>query len=161
MNSVLQAVTLRLDDEIFAIETAHVREILDMVPVTRVPTAPPFVDGLVNVRGAVVPLADLRVMFGMARRPPDADTRILVLETAVQGVPLTVGLLADRVEDVADFEPTAIEAAPCVGLRWPPDFVRGIAQRAGRFVILPDLDRIFAACVPPRDGAEPSTERRH
>jgi purine-binding chemotaxis protein CheW len=142
----MKAVTLRLDDELFALEAANVREILDMIPVTRVPNAPAFVAGLVNVRGSVVPLADFRVMFGMARKAADPDTRIVVLETVVEGEPLIVGLLADRVEDVADLDAAAIETAPRVGLRWPAGFVRGVGQRGGRFIIIPDLERIFAGC---------------
>lgn len=142
----MKAVTLRLDDELFAIEAANVREILDMIPITRVPNAPAFVAGLVNVRGSVVPLADFRVIFGMARRPADTDTRIVVLDTVVEGEPLVVGLLADRVEDVADLAAGSIGPAPKVGLRWPPAFVRGVAQRESRFIIIPDLERIFAGC---------------
>jgi purine-binding chemotaxis protein CheW len=153
-------VTLRLDDELFAIEAAQVREILDLIPVTRVPTAPAFVAGLINVRGAIVPLADLRVMFGMARRPADAHTRIVVLETVLDGEPLLVGLLADRVEDVADLDAAAVEAAPRVGLRWPPAFVKGVGQRDGRFVILPDLGRIFAEGAGPADDTPAAADRR-
>ena len=70
----MNALTLRMQDEMFAIEAGHVREILDMVPITVVPNAPAFVTGLINVRGRVVPLADMRVMFDMARPPADADT---------------------------------------------------------------------------------------
>ncbi|MGF1660265.1 MAG: chemotaxis protein CheW [Rubrimonas sp.] len=155
----MKAVTLRLDDELFAIEAANVREILDMIPVTRVPNAPAFVAGLVNVRGSVVPLADFRVIFGMARRDVDPDTRIVVLDTVVEGEPLVVGLLADRVEDVADLAAADIGPAPKVGLRWPPAFVRGVGQREGRFVILPDLERIFASRSA-AEGGSASAERR-
>jgi purine-binding chemotaxis protein CheW len=154
----MKAVTLRLDDELFALEAANVREILDMIPVTRVPNVPAFVAGLVNVRGSVVPLADFRVMFGMTRNAADPDTRIVVLETAVEGEPLVVGLLADRVEDVADLDAASIEAAPRVGLRWPAGFVRGVGQSDGRFIIIPDLERIFAGCG--GEGAASGAERR-
>ena len=139
----MKALTLRLHDEIFAIEAESVREILDLVPITEVPNAPPFVGGLINVRGRVVPLADLRVMFGMDRPPPDKDTRIVVIEIDIGGEPTVAGILADKVHDVTDLEATSIEEAPRVGMRWRADFVRGIGKRNGGFIIIPDLGRIF------------------
>src|SRR5487761_2153242 len=92
-DGAMKALTLRLDDEIFAIEAESVREILDLVPVTEVPNAPAFVGGLINVRGRVVPLADLRVVFGMAQPPADQDTRIVVLETEIGGEATVVGII--------------------------------------------------------------------
>lgn len=139
----MTALTLRLHDEIFAIEAESVREILDLVPITEVPNASPFVSGLINVRGRVVPLADLRVMFGMDRQPPDQDTRIVVIEIDIGGEPTVAGILADKVHDVTDIDATSIEDAPRVGMRWRADFVRGIAKRNGGFIIIPDLKRIF------------------
>lgn len=139
----MKALTLRLQDELFAIEAASVREILDLVPITEVPNASPFVGGLINVRGRVVPLADLRVMFGMDRPPPDHDTRIVVIEVDIDGEPTVAGILADKVHDVTDIEAASIQDAPRVGMRWRPEFVRGIGKRNGGFIIIPDMGRIF------------------
>ncbi|HEV7719275.1 MAG TPA: chemotaxis protein CheW [Arsenicitalea sp.] len=139
----MKALTLRLQDELFAIEAESVREILDLVPITEVPNANPFVAGLINVRGRVVPLADLRVMFGMDRPAPDADTRIVVIEIDIDGEPTVAGILADKVHDVTDIEAASIEQAPRVGMRWRPEFVRGIAKRNGGFIIIPNMGRIF------------------
>lgn len=139
----MKALTLRLQDEVFAVEAESVREILDVVPITEVPSASPFVGGLINVRGRVVPLADLRVMFGMDRPPPDEDTRIVVMEVVVDGEPTIAGILADKVNDVTDIEAASIEEAPRVGMRWRPEFVRGIGKRNGSFIIIPDMGRIF------------------
>jgi purine-binding chemotaxis protein CheW len=139
----MKALTLRLEDELFAIAAESVREILDLVPITEVPNAPPFVGGLINVRGRVVPLADLRVMFGMDRPPPDKDTRIVVIEIDIDGEPTVAGILADKVHDVTDLEAASIEEAPRVGMRWRADFVAGIGKRNGGFIIIPDLGRIF------------------
>lgn len=139
----MRALTLRLDDELFAIEAQSVREILDLVPVTAVPNASPFAAGLINVRGRVVPLTDLKVAFGMRSAEPDQDTRIVVIETEIEGEPSVVGILADKVYDVTDIEPAAIEEAPRVGMRWRPDYVRGIGKRRGDFIIIPDIHRIF------------------
>lgn len=139
----MRALTLRLDDELFAVEAQSVREILDLVPVTEVPNASPFAAGLINVRGRVVPLANLKVAFGMPHAEPDQDTRIVVIETEIDGEPTIVGVLADKVYDVTDIEPAAIEEAPRVGMRWRADYVRGIGKRDGSFIIIPDLGRIF------------------
>lgn len=141
--AVMKALTLRLQDEIFAIEAESVREILDLVPVTEVPNASSFAFGLINVRGRVVPLADLRVMFGMKQPEANADTRIVVIEIDLEGEPTIVGVLADKVHDVTEIETATIEEAPKVGLRWPTEFVRGIGKRGDQFIVVPDLGRIF------------------
>ncbi|KKB84168.1 chemotaxis protein CheW [Devosia limi DSM 17137] len=141
--SPMKALTIRLQDELFAVEAGSVREILDLVPITEVPNASPFVSGLINVRGRVVPLADLRVMFGMDRPEPDQDTRIVVMEIDIDGEPTVAGILADKVHDVTDIEAASIEEVPKVGMRWRPEFIRGIGKRNGGFIIIPDLGRIF------------------
>ena len=141
--AAMKALTIRLQDELFAVEAGSVREILDLVPITEVPNASPFVGGLINVRGRVVPLADLRVMFGMDRPEPDQDTRIVVMEIDIDGEPTVAGILADKVHDVTDIEAASIEEAPKVGMRWRPEFIKGIGKRNGGFIIIPDLGRIF------------------
>ena len=139
------ALILHLHDEDFAVDARHVREILDMVPVTRVPGAPACLDGVINVRGRIVPLADLRVLFGMPCMAADVHTRIVVLELTLDGDPVVVGILADAVRDVTVIDPATVEPPPRVGMRWPVEFVAGIARHQDRFVVLPCLDRIFAA----------------
>ena len=139
----MRALTLRLRDEVFAIEAESVREILDVVPITEVPNARPFVGGVINVRGRVVPLADLRVMFGMDRPPPDVNTRIVVMEIDLNGEPTIAAILADRVHDVTEIEAATIEEAPKVGMRWPPEYIRGIGKRGDDFIIIPDMGKIF------------------
>jgi purine-binding chemotaxis protein CheW len=155
----MRALTLRLDDELFAIKAESVREILDLVTVTEVPNASPFAAGLINVRGRVVPLTNLKVAFGMPRREPDQDTRIVVIETEIEDEPSVVGILADKVFDVTDIEPAAIEEAPRVGMRWRPDYVRGIGKRRGDFIIIPDMQRIFEI-EGRRSGSSSAAEER-
>jgi len=150
----MRALTLRLRDEVFAIEAESVREILDVVPITEVPNARPFVGGVINVRGRVVPLADLRVMFGMDRPPPDVNTRIVVMEIDLNGEPTIAAILADRVHDVTEIEAATIEEAPKVGMRWPPEYIRGIGKRGDDFIIIPDMGRIFTM-----EGGRPSASQ--
>jgi len=140
----LEVLTLGLQGEVFALDAHCVREILDLVPVTDVPGARAFVGGVVNVRGKVVPLADLRVMFGMERTPPTPDTRIVVVELDLGGEPATVGILADKVLEVTGIAPAAVADTPRIGMRWRPEFIRCIGKRDDEFIIVPDLGRIFS-----------------
>ncbi|RST85434.1 chemotaxis protein CheW [Aquibium carbonis] len=140
----MRALTMRLDDEILAIEAESVREILEVVPITRVPNAPEAVFGLINVRGSVVPLCDFRVLFKMDRRDPTEDTRIVVVDVQLNGERLVAGLLADKVHEVVDLDDSAREPVPRVGMRWPPDFIRGINRHNDAFVIIPNVETIFA-----------------
>ena len=154
----MEILTLGLQGEIFALPAGIVREILDLAPVAEVPNAPPFVGGLINVRGKVVPLADLRVRFGMERTPPTADSRIVVVEVDLDGEVTTVGLLADKVHEVTDVAEAAVEQTPRLGMRWRPDFVKGIGKRGDDFIIIVDVDRVFSALatVPAVGGPAPT-----
>src|SRR5690606_41230045 len=112
----MKALTLRLQDELFAVEAGSVREILDLVPITEGPNASPFVNGLINVRGRVVPLADLRVMFGMDRPEPGEDTRTAVTEIDIAGEPTLAGILADKVHDLTDLAAPPSDPPPTLAM---------------------------------------------
>ena len=142
-SKAMRALTLRLDDEIVAIDAEAVREILDLVPITFVPNASAFAQGVINVRGRVVPLADLRVALGMNRPDVTEDTRIIVVESEIDREPTIIGILADKVYDVTDIDSSSIEEVPKVGTRWRADYVTGVGKRNGQFVIIPNLQRIF------------------
>ncbi|SFP04409.1 chemotaxis protein CheW [Tranquillimonas alkanivorans] len=149
-------VTLRLGDEVLAVPARSLREVLEPMQITRVPRTDDFVRGLINVRGAVVPLADLRVPFDMPRKPADADTRILVLELPLAGTLSVVGVIADAVHEVTQFDLSSLEDVPAVGTRWPPHLVTAIGRWNGRFVILPDLEAIFDSYLGGADTSPPS-----
>jgi len=140
----LEVLTLALQGELFAIEARYVREILDLVPVTEVPGAPKHLNGLINVRGKVVPLGDLRLKMGMQPLPSTIDTRIVVVEIDVGGAPCSVGLRADKVYEIATLPAESVEDAPPVGMRWRADYVSCIGKHVGDFVIVLDLQGIFA-----------------
>lgn len=146
-NRSIEVLTLDLDGEMFAIEALHVREILDLVAITEVPHAPPFVNGLINVRGKVVPLADLRLKFGMEQRPPTVDTRIVVVELELDGEPVTVGLRADKVHEVTEVAAAALQETPKVGMRWRPEYIRCIGKRGNDFMIVLDIARVLFAAA--------------
>ncbi|AWB06579.1 chemotaxis protein CheW (plasmid) [Azospirillum humicireducens] len=138
-----EALTLGLGGEIFAIDANSVHEILDIVPQTEVPGAPPLVSHLINVRGKVVPLADLRIRFGMECTPPTIDTRIVVVEIELDEEPTVVGLLADKVHEVTSIAGASIEDTPDIGMRWNPELIKGIGKRGDDFIVIPDIVRIF------------------
>jgi purine-binding chemotaxis protein CheW len=143
-NRSLEVLMLDLEGEMFAIEVVHVREILDLVPITEVPQSTPFVNGLINVRGKVVPLADLRIKFGMEQRPPTIDTRIVVLELEIDGEPVTAGIRADKVHEVTEVSASALQETPKIGMRWRPEFISCIGKRADDFMVVLDISRIFS-----------------
>lgn len=140
----LEVLTLALDGEIFAVEAEIVREILDQVPITEVPNARPFVGGLINVRGKVVPLVDLRVKFGMERRAATIDTRIVVIEVDLDGESTILGILADKVYEVTEIAAEALEDTPRIGMRWRSEFIRCIGKRNADFIIVLDIDRVIS-----------------
>jgi purine-binding chemotaxis protein CheW len=140
----LVVLALELQGESFAIETSHVREILDPVPITAVPGADPGVNGLINVRGRVVPLADLRLMFGMSQFAAGADSRIVVIEVEIDGDPTTVAIRADKVNAVTSLAANSLEETPRIGLRWEPDYITCIGKRDGAFIAVLDMGRIFS-----------------
>lgn len=142
-NRTLEVVTLGLDGEVFAIDAILVHEILEMVPITRVPGARSFVGSLLNVRGKVVPLADPRVRLGMECRPPTIDSRILVIEIELEGEPTIVGLLADKVFEVTEVAAAALEETPRLGMRWPPHLIRCVGKRGDDFIIVLEIGRLF------------------
>jgi purine-binding chemotaxis protein CheW len=139
----LQVLMVGLGSEIFAIETDMVREIIDPVPVTRVAGARAFLPALINVRGNVIPLADLRLRFGMPQRQQTLDTRIVVVEIEIDGDPVTLGIVADKVHEVTEIATAQAQAMPRMGLHWKPEFIRLIAKWNDDFVIVPDLEKIL------------------
>jgi purine-binding chemotaxis protein CheW len=141
----IEVLTFGLQGELFALEATYVREILDMVPMTEVPNADPFVNGLINVRGKVVPVSDLRLKFGMDQAASTIDTRIVVIEVVIDDEPAIVGLRADKVYEITEIPATALEEAPKVGMRWRPDYVLCVAKRDADFIVVLNIERIFAA----------------
>ena len=148
----LKIVTLGLANEIFAIDAELVREILDPVPVTLVPNAGSFVGGLINVRGKVVPLADLHVRFGLETPPPTIDTRVVVVDVELDGEPTLVGLLADKVYEVAEVTRQSMIDPPKLGMRWRPDYIQAIGKRGEGFMAIVNLSRLLTHTDAPLDG---------
>lgn len=140
----LTVVTLTLGRQTLAIPTRFLREILDPLPVTRVPGAGSQVPGVVNVRGSVVPLADLGQALAIPDVGQDDRRRFLVLDVEVAGEAATVAVAADAVHEVTTIDTQAIEPVPAAAIAWPPEFLSGLYRGTQGFVLLPDLGQIFS-----------------
>jgi purine-binding chemotaxis protein CheW len=139
-----QFITFRLGDELFAVNVAQVREVLDPTPVTKVPMAPPCMRGVVNVRGCAIPVIDLRARFGLPPAAETVNTRILVLELEIEGESAVVGGIADSVHEVIELEPGQIGPPPKIAMRWRSEFIQGLGKRGEEFIILLDINTVFS-----------------
>jgi purine-binding chemotaxis protein CheW len=141
-----QYLTFQLGEEIFALNVAEVREILDFTTVTKVPRTPPFMRGVINLRGSVVPVMDLRLKFGMSAAEKTVNSCIIVVEMTMGGDNVVIGVLADAVQEVIDLEPEQIEPAPRIGTKLNMEFILGMGKHNGTFMMILDIDRIFESC---------------
>lgn len=138
-----QYLTFRLEDELFALDIGQVREVLDFTSITKVPRTPGYVRGVINLRGNVVPVVDLRLKFGMAPAEQTVNTCVIIVEVQVEGENVVMGAMADAVQEVLDMEPAQIERPPRIGSNFETDFIRGMGKHGERFIIILDIDRVF------------------
>jgi purine-binding chemotaxis protein CheW len=140
-----QYLTFKLEDEVFALDISKVREVLDFTVVTKVPRTPEFMRGVINLRGNVVPVVDIRLKFGMTKTEKTVNTCIIIVEISLDGDTTILGALADAVQEVLDLEPGQIEPAPKIGTRLRTDFIKGMGKRDDQFIIILDIDKVFSA----------------
>ena len=138
-----QYLTFTLDKEQFAVDIHQVREVLEFTSITKVPRTPEFMRGVINLRGSVVPVVDLRLKFGLTRTEQSIDTCVIITEVESKGEKLVLGALADSVQEVLELEPGDIEPPPRMGTRVNIDFIRGMGKRDEKFLILLDLERVL------------------
>lgn len=139
-----QYLTFSLDDEIFAVDVAKVREILEFSTITKVPQTPDFMRGVINLRGSVVPVIDMRLKFGMAETERTVNTCIIVVEIASGDETIVLGMLADSVQEVFEMEPGNIEPAPRIGMKLDTSFIMGMGKHEEQFIIILDIDQVFS-----------------
>jgi purine-binding chemotaxis protein CheW len=139
-----QYVTLGVANERFAVPVERVREILQMQPIARMPNAPACFLGMIDVRGQGVPVVDLRLKLGLEQGQDTDNTRIIVLQVALDGRELTLGLKTDRVFEVTELDDNHLELPPEIGTGWRSDCITGIGRRNGAFVTVFDLGRLLA-----------------
>ena len=139
-----QYLTFKLGEEVFALEVANVREILEFIPITKVPRTPDFMTGVINLRGSVVPVTDMRLKFGMSETEKTVNTCIIVVEVNIDGEKALLGALVDSVQEVFELEAQQIEPPPRLGLGMKTEFIEGMGKRDNQFVIILDIDKVFS-----------------
>ncbi|MBR0963669.1 chemotaxis protein CheW [Bradyrhizobium diazoefficiens] len=158
MAATSQYLTLGLAGETFGIGIRNVREILDMRPISRLPHAPDFLLGMIDVRGSGYPIVDLRTKLGLPAVAATEATRIIILDVPMKDRLVGVGFVADCVFEVTDIDEQAIEPIPEVGGQWQSDYAVGIGRKGEKFVVIFDLAKLMASAeMPtPQDLAEDS-----
>lgn len=141
-----QYLTFTLGHEIFATDVAKVREVLDFTTITEIPRTPDFMSGVINLRGSVVPVVDMRLCLEMSKTERTTNTCIVVLEVLLDNESIVIGALTDSVEEVIDLEPDQIRPAPRIGTQIRTDFIKGMGKRDDtQFIMILDIDRVFSA----------------
>jgi purine-binding chemotaxis protein CheW len=135
--------SFRIGTEVFAASVAQIHEILELTRITRVPHAPPFMKGVTNLRGSVLPVIDTRAKFGFPQTPPTPDTSIIVLDITTSDKNFMLGALVDAVIEVFEMSPDALKPLPPFGSKYPAEFVTGMIQKDDGFVMLLDIGKVF------------------
>ena len=136
--------TFTLDLENYAVDVSQVSEVLDYTSITRVPRTPEFMKGVINLRGSVVPVVDMRLKFGLPETENTVDTCIIVLEVKLEGKLIVIGAIADSVNEVFELDPKDIEPPPRLGTRLENEFISGMGKHNGEFIIILDVNRVFS-----------------
>lgn len=136
--------SFKLGDETFAANVSKVLNILELTKITKVPQSPAYMLGVINVRGTVLPVVDLRTKFGMPPAEFTTSTCILVLEILMEDEPVQVGALVDSVQEVLELNEKDVEAAPSIGNKYKSDFIAGVAKQNEDFILLLHMDLILA-----------------
>jgi len=140
-----QYLTFKLDRELFAVDIDKVREVLEFTSVTKVPRTPTFMRGVINLRGNVVPVVDMRLKLGLSMTEKTVDTCVVIAEVAINGEKMVLGALVDSVQEVIDLDSGNIAPPPHIGSRVDTTVIRGMGKRDDQFIMILDLDRVFTA----------------
>ena len=137
--------TFQLEDELFAVDVQDVREVLEFTTVSKIPGVPAFVRGIVNLRGTVVPVVDLRLKFGMGETVKSVGTCVIVLSIGTGENKTVIGAMADLVHEVFEFGEGQVEPPPRIGNHIQKDFIQGIGKRDDKFIILLNINSVFSS----------------
>ncbi len=139
-----QYLTFKLGDEEFGLTIAKVREVLDFTSLTKVPQTPDYMCGVLNLRGSVVPVVDLKLKFGLQQTARTVNTCIIIVEIEIDGEITVLGVLADAVHEVVEIDAEQVEPAPKIGTRLDTAFIQGMGQLEEDFVVILDIDKVFS-----------------
>ena len=144
MTELKQYITFTLDEELFAVNVAHIRAVLDLTTITRVPRAPEFLRGVINLRGSVVPVVDMRSKFDMPGTEGTVNTSIIIMEITLDEESTVIGALVDSVQEVLSLEQDHIEPPPRFGTRLSTKFIKGMIKCDDKLIIILDIDKVFS-----------------
>lgn len=156
ISGMKQYLSFVLDDELYALDIAKVREVLELQSVTRIPRTPEFMSGVINLRGHAVPVVDLRLKFGLEPTEHTVDTCIVIAEVGMEGESVVLGALTDSVREVFELSADQISPPPKMGTGIRADFIHGMAKLDERFIMILDIDRVFSVEELVAVGAEPT-----
>ncbi|MBE7411111.1 MAG: chemotaxis protein CheW [Leptospiraceae bacterium] len=139
-----QFLTFMLGGEVFGIGILHIKEIIEYGGLTFVPMMPPFIRGVINLRGNVVPVIDMSVRFGQEQTPITKKTCIVIIEAKFSNEKLDIGVLVDSVNEVIDITPSEIEPPPSFGTKIQIDFIYGMGKIDGKFIILLNVNKVLS-----------------
>ncbi|MEO5376998.1 MAG: chemotaxis protein CheW [Magnetococcus sp. DMHC-6] len=139
-----QFLTFHLASEVFAIDISKIKEVLEYTNMTTIPRVPDYMNGVINLRGSVVPVVDMRLKFGMPKSQRTVNTCIIIIEVVQESGTVVIGAMADSVKEVMELQPNHIEPAPKIGTGLRTDYILGMGKQADHFVILLDTDKIFS-----------------
>lgn len=140
-DDLIQLVTFRIGEEEFGVDILAVQEIIRLMQITMVPRAPEFIEGVINLRGKVIPVINMRTRFNKSSHTPDSNTRIVVMELGQK----IVGFLVDGVSEVLRIPESTVEDPPPVVAGIGSEYIRGIGKLDNRLLILLDLDNLLGS----------------
>ena len=144
MTETVQYLTFELGQDQFGIDVKSIKEILELTPITRIPRTPDYMQGVINVRGRVVPVIDLRLKFGLPAREQTVNTCIVVVEINVDDSDVLIGALVDGVQEVLELSADSIEPVPKAGTNVDTESLEGIGKRNDKFVMILNVHRVFS-----------------
>jgi len=143
-NGVQTYLSFKLSEEVFAINVSKVINILEMSNITKIPKAPEYMKGVINLRGTVLPVVDLRIKFGLPKKEATVDTSIIVLSIDFNGEPILIGTMVDAVREVLELKNNEISPAPTIGAKYNSGFIEGMWRIDEKFIMILDIDKVFS-----------------
>lgn len=144
-NNLNQYLTFTVSNELYALNVSNIREVLEFQTVTKVPRMPDFMKGVINLRGSVVPVLDLKMKFGLGDTDKTIDTSVIVTEMEMEEETVVIGLLTDAVNEVLELNEEEIEPTPYMGTKVQSEFIKGMGKKGEEFIIVLDINRILSA----------------
>jgi purine-binding chemotaxis protein CheW len=143
-NKLQTFLSFKLGEEVFAINVSKVINILEMSRITKIPKAPEYMKGVIDLRGTVLPVIDLRIKFGLPEKEATVDTSIIVLSISINGESVLVGVQVDSVKEVLELKTDEIAPSPTIGSKYNSGFIEGMWRTENNFIMILDMDKVFS-----------------